>query len=319
MIESPPDIIFLCYVNRSGSTFLANLFSKSPNICVCPEAEILVDLLLIHPTYLINPKQRKKVLKALQNDQKLLQWGINEFADLTISAGTNFDCFKAILNQYKKLTKPAAKTIVFKAERLIHLYKIYAPDLNLRFNLSWINIIRDSRSVYLSQKRSINPDTKLYFTSDLVHTINYWKSSVNKAIQINDALINIFYEKLIANNGPYFLEIINKLKLEPFDYQTCSGDLLNRLPENHKILHADIENPPLIDNIDKWIYYLSDEEIYSIQFLSGELLLKFGYKIIDIKKKFHLLRLKLETKTYFNHFCQFSKKTAYKALMLVQK
>ena len=39
-------IAFLTYVNRSGSTYLANLLSASDAICVCPEGDKLVSLLL---------------------------------------------------------------------------------------------------------------------------------------------------------------------------------------------------------------------------------------------------------------------------------
>ena len=42
-------IILLTYVNRSGSTYLANLLSASDHICVCPEGDKLVSLFLESP------------------------------------------------------------------------------------------------------------------------------------------------------------------------------------------------------------------------------------------------------------------------------
>ena len=32
------NLLFLAYLNRSGSTFLADLLSRDPRFCVCPEA-----------------------------------------------------------------------------------------------------------------------------------------------------------------------------------------------------------------------------------------------------------------------------------------
>ena len=66
-------IILLTYVNRSGSTYLANLLSASENICVCPEGDRLVSLFLENPgvPFHYNTQWETKLSKILRSDGKL--------------------------------------------------------------------------------------------------------------------------------------------------------------------------------------------------------------------------------------------------------
>ncbi len=156
-MPSDQKLILICYVNRSGSTYLANLFSKSPEIFVCPEADILVNQLLVEPEKKISIKTTKILRKAVAEDPKLKFWNltIKDVSEIPLHF-SNLQYFLWIINNYKEKIKPAATTIVFKAERLIQLYKNYI-NLNKKFNIYWIAIIRDVRAVYYSQSRNFKP------------------------------------------------------------------------------------------------------------------------------------------------------------------
>ena len=96
-------IIFITYINRSGSTYLSNLFSKSGDILVCPEADILVDLFLVNPEKKFSLTNNKELLnQIISYDKKLKYWEIHA-ADIQLPQKpfTNFDLFIAILISYK--------------------------------------------------------------------------------------------------------------------------------------------------------------------------------------------------------------------------
>jgi len=91
------NLIFITYVNRSGSTYLANIFSKYDEVLVCPEADILINKFLINPSksFKFNDLEKNRIKKIVDQDNKLKLWNISFNNLLTLEySKINFDSFR---------------------------------------------------------------------------------------------------------------------------------------------------------------------------------------------------------------------------------
>lgn len=279
--------IFLAYINRSGSTFLANLFSRSPDIMVCPEAEILIDIFLANPGAKFKFSERfvETIGKYTWEDEKLKFWEINEDVIFKLkNCKTNFEAFASILLNYRDKHKPLAHTIVFKAEKIINYFDRLGNIDHLNSKLYFISLIRDCRAVYASQKNIFFPGTSKKMSNNPVKTGLLWNRfySQTSGLSENTKVLVVHYENLISNTNQVFGRIISELKISSFDYLSGNGDFFERLPDHHKLIHKNIDKNPILERLSAWKQQLSDEEIYIIQKVSRKYLLLAGYGQIEV-------------------------------------
>ncbi|MCK4343693.1 MAG: sulfotransferase [Bacteroidales bacterium] len=280
------NLIFLTYINRSGSTYLANLFSKSKNILVCPEAEVIMNEFLILPEkkFEYNQKISKRLHGFFNYDRKLKYWGLtlSALSELNI-AKTNFEAFFYILDAYRKKVKPEAHTIIFKAESLIYLYENIPLRFKEEYNLKLIAIIRDCRGVYASQKRTYFPGSNFIMSRNPVRTALFWNEFVTKAhqLEVRDKFLLIRYEDLIDNLKKTIEVIIKYLKIKPFDYISGEGELWARLPEDQRSIHQNIVKNCIRQKISHWQKELNKYEIFNIEKFAGSGLKRMEYKAIS--------------------------------------
>ncbi|MBA7522250.1 hypothetical protein ES705_14368 [subsurface metagenome] len=282
-------IIFITYVNRSGSTYLANSISKSPEIFVCPEAEILIDLFLTNPTeeIFINKLWVKKIKHILTKDKKLKFWGIH-YKNLQIEETiiSKFEVFYAIINEYRNIIKPNASFILFKGTDLIFHYMEFGKRLKAQYKIKFIALIRDPRSIYYSQLRTISPTTKKRMCSNPIDLGNHWirfTNSVENFRMFPDFFI-LKFEDLICDYSnnlklifSYFVISFNQ------NLQENPGDLFSRLPDDHKKIHPNITKPPMINSINNWENHFSKYSIHIIQKITGSYLDNLNYSRFEIR------------------------------------
>ncbi|NHJ31860.1 MAG: sulfotransferase [Asgard group archaeon] len=249
------NLIFITYVNRSGSTFLANEFSKYNDILVCPEAEILIDAFLKEPDILFefNSVKRKFVERILSTDRKLKYWGleIQDVDELSL-AQTNFEAFIKILTTYKRIIKPDADTIVFKGTELIYLYQ----NLIQKYpELQFVSIIRDGRASFTSQMNTISPHTNKPFLKNPLIAAWNWNKLVDLSLQFENGkdFIIVKYEDLIHQRNETLESLFIRLGIkQKISKRVNQGDLYNRLPDMYKRIHNRIQNDPEIERIEMW-------------------------------------------------------------------
>lgn len=288
------ELIFLTYINRSGSTFLANLFSGSDEILVCPEAEVIVNEYLIKPQkdFKLNNTSRKKIHHLIANDPKLNKWELNKdlFREMQ-NAKTNFEVFFTFLKVYKEIVKPSAGIILFKAERLGSLFqaiaKVDMPDLTIKF----LAVLRDCRAIYASQKDLFIPETGKPMVKGPVRLALFWKGFVKNCQQLTftNNLIFVSYEELILNLQDTFTTLLKKLELPLFDFSPESGDLLKRIPGIHFGLHLNADKIPIAEKTFNWKNELSMREIGLIEMMAKSELTSLGYKPIYLQNRYSLL------------------------------
>lgn len=278
------ELIFLTYINRSGSTFLANLFSKSEEILVCPEAEIIMNEFLVEPMKKISweSNMRSKLKNCFLTDHKLKYWNLQmDEIDNLLKAKTNFDAFYYILLAYQRKVKPYATKIVFKAERLIHIYQSFPKSLKLKHNIRFIAIIRDCRSVYASQSSNVILETLKPMSNNPVKIAILWNKYVAKcSVYGNESdFFIVKFEDLINDFKNTFSYLLNKLKLSNIETDTSMGDLFDRIPVNQKHLHQHIRQPPLTEKIASWKNKLSTRDRLLIEIIASKRLRIMDYDV----------------------------------------
>jgi hypothetical protein len=276
------NFIFLTYVNRSGSTYLANLLDSSPKILACPEGDALVTFFLEDPagTFTFDEQTEVRLRNLFTDDPKLQWWGeVHLFLRGLERARNNLEAFFMILMNYKEQVKNDAEYILFKAERLIFLVK-RIKAVEIPHHINFINIVRDPRAVYASQKRTIIPETQKLMSGNPVRTALYWNEHARKGIREFDRgnLHLLKYEDLILDFKTFLKELSGLLNIELSEIKPENGSLINRFPESHKRIHVNVQKPADPSRISEWENQLNKTEVLKIEFITSKILRRFGYK-----------------------------------------
>ncbi|HBH48144.1 MAG TPA: hypothetical protein DDX98_05865 [Bacteroidales bacterium] len=248
------NVVFLSYINRSGSTFLLNQLSKVDELCVCPEADILFDLLLSNSEKRIDDS--RKLFQVLTADFKWKLWRLKK-KDIQFSAKSNLDLFLNILSAYRRKHFPKATTVIFKHPRLMEIFSL-VPQNN-RFK--WIYLIRNPLAVYASQKETISPSTRRPMSRNPLSLIDEWNNTYIIFQQIsgfsNTYIVN--YETLIQSFD-HEMELILDFISAGLSWKNCSskkGFVAEWLSAEYHKIHPNINKAPQFVSIDEKIEKLS--------------------------------------------------------------
>lgn len=280
------EVIFLTYLNRSGSTYLANLLSSSEKIIAFPEAEILVSLFLEDPFSNYNPQDKDKrdyLLSLLYNDPKLKYWDLgSEVFDPATNNARNVDQFLKILTAYRDRFKPGATVFLFKAERLIHLIRKVRWD-KTGVKTSFIALMRDPRAVYASQSRTISPLDGKPLSENPVYTALQWKQFAGICSYGGrmDAFSLVQYEDMIISGQKFIEQLCARLGMDPGSITPGRGDLYRRIPQDHRAIHEGIQMGPLAEKTDEWERVLTVKEARLIEHTAASLIRSNGYQLSE--------------------------------------
>lgn len=294
-------IIFLTYVNRSGSTFLANTLSRSEEIMVFPEAEILINLLLVKPEAEFNLLE--KIETQIKLDSKLKYWElITEDLTSLRTAPTNFDAFVNVLLAYRNKFKPNAKIFLFKAERILFLYENITIHFAGKYNLLLVALVRDPRGIYESQKRTEMSSFGSNMSKNPVFTAIRWNRFVIelKSFRSREDIIQVRYENLVLKYNATCGKLCCLIGVRKFDYYS-EGDLMRRLPDDQLNKHKIINKGPLQKKINLWEKELNKKEIYLIEKYSEKFMRFLKYQPTTISKQ-RFLKLDILGTTYLLNY-----------------
>jgi len=311
-------------VNRSGSTFLANVIDKSNDILSCPEGDILLNILCLYPNSIFNEKYYIPILeKEYRSNLKLKYWNLHKLdINYTLFGITCFDVFVSIIFHYKQKVKPGASNIVFKAESIFQYYNKLNHTFISKYKIILLVLIRDIRGIYESQKRTKFPGSNKYMSKNPVRTALFWNKFIKNVFELahNKNVFLIKFEEMILQTELIIDNIKNFLKIERIDFNV-QNDVYERLPESHKRIHNKINiYPPDITIIDKWVNNLKKHEIFILNFFCRRNLsiLKY-YPISFIKKKRLIILLMLALYMFEAIFVKLNKYLVYKLKTLYFK
>ena len=295
-------LFFLCYLNRSGSTYLAKLLNEYKEIGVTIESSF-PDGILRKELIINKEKEISKKIKKLYNI-KFNYWGISKYEIKEVILNKNKypiyfrEFFIDILSLYFNKNKPDAKIFVYKTswDYLINYEKV----LNYYPNSKFIFIIRDGRAIYNSQKKSLGSNTLKPMSDNPVRTALMFNKIAKKIRDLKDKkwLYIIKYENLILNKEEEIEKLLEFLEVK--DKTKTNSDYYRNIPLSQKHLHYNLNKPPQKDRINGWKNELKKEEIYMFQKVSGKYLSGLGYNLEDIHYNFFKQKL-IEFKFLFQY------------------
>jgi hypothetical protein len=289
-------IIFLCYLNRSGSTYLAQQLSRAEAILACPEAEILVQEFLEDPAAPFHAEHRlSRIIRHSQEDYKLRTWDLQESQIKNIhSAATNLEAFITLLCAYRDRIKPSATIILFKAERLLALVNKIRETAQGEYPLHFISMIRDVRAVYASQKSTPMLPGDKPMSKNPVKTAMQWKHFVSATLTLKNKgnVLCLSYENLVTDIAGTLNNLLASLVLKGTNLSDNSmKDLSHVMPDDQKAIHSNITSPPIAGKMVEWKDVLSDREVFTCQAITKKMMHELGYQPVPLPMKYNLLYL----------------------------
>lgn len=272
-------------MNRSGSTFLSNIFSSLDEIVACPEAEILVQEFLEAPMRAFNLTRDKKeyLENRIKTDLKLKTWRFStKLFKYLENARTNFEAFFAFLKSFSEVVKPEAKIVVFKAERLIHFFHLPGfIEIQKVYSIQMLAVVRDIRGIYYSQVNTIIPESGKLMAKGVVHSALNWNKFVMavERLQGTPDFMSMKFENLIGDFSLSMSRLAFFLGLKNTKFSADKGQLFGILNQGHREIHLNASRKPIISKIDEWQGSLSHSKICLIEFISKTELLHFNYKL----------------------------------------
>lgn len=299
------NIIFLSYYERSGSSFLLNKLSKFKDVLVCPEGEVLVNILLRSP----DVGRKINLQKLFCEEKKLVNWNLDKNELLLIQKKyiesdnySGIETFIAILDAYRKLNNHFAKVIVFKAFEINYVIPGFMDELLKKYNLKFISLIRDGRACYSSFLNAF-PEASGVLRHAMYHALK-WNYYVKNVLEEKNRTLIIKYEDLIVKNDEVFSGVLNYIGIKDLDTEEKDNYFL-KLNKDEKKIHARITHPPDVSRVNAWERILSDKEICIFNLYAGKYLQKMGYKQ-EIKDCFGLKKylLKIFSLYYYGKLFQ---------------
>jgi hypothetical protein len=300
------DIVLMPFVARSGSTFLSDQLSRHPEICVCPEAEILARLLWPLPAGRVLPERRRltgAITSAIRHDDKLSWWGLDPektvspegLPSLFRDGASGADVMYDVLRAYRDQVVPGASRILYKCAYHLLLpasgQTSRADALEGVASVRWLGIMRDGRACYASQKRAVRPRTGRPMQVSPIHAARDWVRYARGLEELGRQVprLNIAnYEMLIRDIEPQLIAIREWLGIgaEAIDADAGPGmtpakhvGLADRIPHAQRHLHPNLSKAPETIRIDGWKTSLAPIEIALYEREAGPELLRQGYRL----------------------------------------
>lgn len=271
-------LVFLLYLDRSGSTYLANLMNDFEDIAVSLEAT-LPDGIRKRPAVIKKPADISKVCEKLYQDHKFSSWRINRTELQEILSREEppvaFDrLLPVLLSIYFKDKKSSSTIHIFKGSYTLR----HAPKLKQMFpEAKIIFLARDPRAMYNSQKRSTKPISRKPMSRNPFTSALLWKKQIRAAkdLEKESWLYTLKYEDLIENKDAVLKELLNFLKSG--DRRSERNTYSEEIPPYQRSLHTNITKAPLRNRINAWRDELDLTEVVVIEKLAAKEMISFGY------------------------------------------
>lgn len=275
-------LVFLTYINRSGSSLLANKLSEQKDIFVLPEAEILLQETLFSNEinlYII----KNNILLALNNDIKFLHYDLSntDIENAFIGVKSKGEFFVNIIKKYKDLHKPEANIIVFKNRDIFSKYDLVFNQLIGVMQTSIICIIRDPRGVFYSQKSTVSPYSQRIMNKNPLVLSYLWNSFLHSISKIKNEIIFVKFENLIKNTDSKIYTILEELGVDNEKY--FGNTYYDIMPEKEKLIHENINKASDLTKNNNW-HNLSKTNIRLIESITKKYFLEQDYKLSNLDK-----------------------------------
>lgn len=270
---SVSDPIFICGVQRSGTTLLAQLLSKHPAVRILWETHC-------YP-FFWNPWFKKSidisaVEKLWQTSYKKDPYLDNISSRLIDKGGgfsDSFDLLDKILVEFREIRGNPERV---GEKTPSHIF--YVPDIMKHNPAAQIIImIRDPRAIFLSEKAKYVKLGKGYLSPEKIAL--RWNLNTELALGYKkrygrNAVLMVKYEQLILNPKNILLDVCNFLNIS-FDQKMLNADIVNSSFNSAKSSGFSEES------INRWKQQLSNEEIYTLESMLEGKMKRLDYPVFN--------------------------------------
>jgi len=275
--------IFLIYLNRSGSTYLAGLLDRYDDIGVTPEARI-PDGIVESSCNISDYGALNNFLSRLYNNHKFKSWEIDreKLKNKILNHGDfpfKFkDVFSIILDEYFRDSK--ASVYIYKSPYLFYISRIRERFPEARF----LFIIRDPRAIYSSQKKTFDTDNRVPMASDPIKSLIQFKLAyqIFRKYEHQEWFYSLRYEDLILNPDKEVQKVLSFFDVKSALSDDCNDVYSMKLSEKQKLIHQNVQSGPITDRINAWLQELDKSEISVIQNYAGREIEALGYELMDL-------------------------------------
>ena len=287
--DAPSAPFFIVYKARSGSTFLADVLARHPQVGIAPESNFIpLALKWARHDYrtIVNEDLIGDLLDNLYAESKFASW------DLTRSHLVNYltsvlparipEVLTAILKFYCTTKYPGSSIFGMKKGGW---YTENTPLLRKLLPQSkFIHIIRDGRAVFSSSKRAIHSYKGISFEVEAAASALRWTRMVKTFDRMRSDCnaLEIQYEELITRTEETLKRILTFLEAR-HDANTIE-ELLEPhqstfVDERNAHLHPNVGTKPKHSRVDAWKEELTPQEIAAFERIAGPTLLQRGYAV----------------------------------------
>lgn len=292
------EILFLAYLNRSGSTLLAKKLNNFKDIAVSLEANFSRNI--VDCFYAVDNREIDYWLNIIYMDYKFNSWNLDKDVIkkelLQKKKPIQFNDFlKVALGLLLIKEKNNAKLIIFKSHMLF--WGNLIQTIRLFPGSKHIFIDRDPRAIYNSQKKSIDSRTKKPMLTDRIefalgYKRNHFKIKHYKnQVRLKEIIHVLKYEDLILNECDTLNQIIGFLEVsnEKLDNQ----DYYEKIPEEQKHLHQNLTYKNKVERINAWRNELNIDDTMFLGFVLKHEIKSNGYNTFYKKVNIGIANLNL--------------------------
>lgn len=282
-----PDLVFLLYYSRSGSTFLASRLNRFRSVGVTVESNFMRALIL-NQKAIFNAASAREVYSIIENKGRIPNLGltVEGFSEHLREGGgyTIEEVTRAILGAYFFDKKPGCRTWVIKdGANGYWIDRISSEIPSARF----IHVVRDGRAVLNStfnttrpygegEKMARDPLTLARLWTKLVRRVDdYAAANPGRCIQIRYEKLISDEEEQIARIGE-FLGLGEGTMMEGEDYH-------EKIPDKEKAVHKLISSPGVPKRVNAWKRELSRGNLLVFEYRAAGTLEKYGYEVSRTK------------------------------------
>lgn len=278
--ETIKKIVFLTYLSRSGSTLLSNNLNHHPEICVTQEGEFPGELLGIkgykNPT-LSNEWSLLKYLNFVWNVSRIKNWKIDKQEVLSVVDDypiTGSELFRIFLSLNRQKHKPDSNVVIYKG---VPAMPWEISNIATRYpDASFINLIRDPRSIEFSQSNNKLPYENRKFSISPLQTAYEWKKAIIGSHSSNANVLNIRFEDFINRNEDVMESIFDFLEVKNSPL-VSKGSFSKEIPEEERYLHKKVNQQPDASRIDAWKEFGNDLKWRLIEKVCQDEMQQLGY------------------------------------------
>jgi hypothetical protein len=279
--EEDIEIVFLTYLNRSGSTYLASRLNECEGIQAGIEARFVDGW--ITPGFSIRDDQELvKYLDNLFADDKFQAWKVSRKELTAVLSSLEFPLrFSEVLLAAHSLSTISCKNCRIILHKCGEYYRCVEKIRSELPQAKFIFVHRDPQAIFSSQRRSMDSRTGQPMLQDVLHFafgyIDTWKRVA--ALRKEPYFFVVQYEDLVASEEKTITEVTRFLGIS---YAVSSGrknNYMQAVPDAQQHLHQEVQRGrPNIQRVDGWKKELPASDVLFLQVVLRKYLHEVGFK-----------------------------------------